>query len=167
MRAISLALAISILVGAFVARAEPQTATPTGEQKRTEVVFVCEHGSVKSLVAMQHFNRMAKERGLPYRAIARGMAPERTVPVAVRAGLSADGFEMSDFLPQRLMASDVDHAALVVSFDQDITAIVAGRARHLAWNNLPAVLTDYPRGRDAIVARINALLDELAHGNPP
>lgn len=167
MRQISLALAISVLVGAFDTQAGAQTATPMGEHKWTEVVFVCEHGSVKSLVAMQHFNRTARERGLPYRAIARGVAPERTVPVAARSGLSADGFETSDFVPQRLMGSDLSDAALVVSFDEDITAIVPVRVRHLAWNNLPAVVGDYARGRDAIVARVDSLLDELARGNPP
>ncbi|SRR6266404_3655563 len=36
------------------------------------VVFVCEHGSVKSLIAMEYFNRSVQERGLAYRAVARG-----------------------------------------------------------------------------------------------
>lgn len=163
----SIAVAFSILVGALVIQSGAQTAQPTGAHLRTAVVFVCEHGSVKSLVAMQHFNRKAKERGLPYRAIARGVAPERAIPGAVRAGLSTDGFETSDFVPQRLTDSDMEHAALVVSFDEHISAIVAGKARYVVWDNLPAVLTDYPRGRDAIVARIDALLDEFARGNPP
>lgn len=167
MRVTSFALAFSILVGAFDSQAGAQAVTPTRAPMRTEVVFVCEHGSVKSLVAMQHFNRKAKERGLPYRAIARGVAPERTVPAAVRAGLSADGLWTSDFAPQGLKGSDLNDAALVVSFDEDINATVAGRVRYLAWNKLPAVLTDYPRGRDAIVARIDSLLDELALGDPP
>jgi protein-tyrosine-phosphatase len=130
-------------------------------------VFVCEHGSVKSLVAMEHFNRRARERGLPYQAVARGMAPDRAVPEAVRAGLRRDGFEASDFVPQLLTASDVDHAVLVVSFDQDIRNLVVGKARHLAWDDLPGVLTDYPRGRAAIATRVNSLLDELASNNSP
>src|SRR6266702_4942122 len=99
------------------------------------VVFVCEHGSVKSLIAMEYFNRSARERGLPYRAVARGTAPELTVPVPVREGLHAAGFDVSEFVPQLFKASDVDGASLVVSFDQDISKIVAGRARHLRWDN--------------------------------
>ena len=125
------------------------------------VVFVCEHGSVKSLIAMLYFNRSAQERGLPYRAVARGTAPEPTVPVPVREGLHAEGFDVSEFVPQLFKASDVDGASLVVSFDQDIDATVGGRARHLRWDNLPGVLANYARGRDEIVRHVDALLDEL------
>jgi protein-tyrosine-phosphatase len=125
------------------------------------VVFVCEHGSVKSLIGMVYFNRSAQERGLPYRAVARGTAPEPTVPGPVREGLRAAGFDVSEFVPQLFKASDVDGAALVVSFDQDISKIVAGRARHLRWDNLPGVLAEYARGRDEIVRHVDTLLDEL------
>ncbi|MDB6104782.1 MAG: protein tyrosine phosphatase [Gammaproteobacteria bacterium] len=48
------------------------------------VVFVCEHGSVKSLIAMVYFNRSVRERRLPYRAVARGTAPARPKGTAVR-----------------------------------------------------------------------------------
>ena len=125
------------------------------------VVFVCEHGSVTSLIAMLYFNRSAQERGLPYRAVARGTAPEPAVPGPVREGLNAAGFEVSGFVPQLFKASDVDNASLVVSFDQDIEKTVGGRVRHLRWDNLPGVLANYPRGRDEIVRHVDVLLDEL------
>lgn len=165
LRVILILLALCILAMAFDTRAEAQSRTATVAGEPAEVVFVCEHGSVKSLVAMEQFNRETHERGLPYHAVARGIAPERVVPEAVRAGLRADGFETSDFVPQLLTSSDVDHAVLVVSFDQDISKVTAGKVRYLTWDNLPGVLADYPRGRAAIVARINLLVDELARGN--
>lgn len=165
--ATAVALGLAILVIALDAQAGDQSLAPANGRERTQVVFVCEHGSVKSLVAMEHFNRKAQARGLPYRAVARGMAPERTVPAAVRAGLRSDGFKTRAFAPQRFTAPDVDHAVLVVSFDQDVTAIVGSNVPHQMWDNLPAVLTDYSRGRDAIVARIDFLIDELARGIAP
>ena len=167
LRATAIALGLAILVISIDARAGDQGLVPTNRRERTQVVFVCEHGTVKSLVAMEHFNRKAQARGLPYRALARGMAPGRTVPQAVRAGLRSDGFKTSAFVPQRFRASDLDHAVLVISFDQDVTGIAGGNVRHLTWDNLPAVLTDYSRGRDAIVARIDFLIDELARRNAP
>ena len=39
------------------------------------VVFVCEHGTVKSVVALAYFRLLARERHLPIRAISRGTAP--------------------------------------------------------------------------------------------
>jgi arsenate reductase len=131
------------------------------------VVFVCEHGSVKSLIAMLYFNRKARERGLPYQAVARGTAPEPVVPVPVREGLHINGFDVSGFVPQLFKTSDVDDASLVVSFDQDIDKTVNARVPHLRWDNLPGVLADYRRGRDEIVRHVDALLDELARSGAP
>jgi hypothetical protein len=60
-----------------------------------------------------------------------------------------------------------DHSSLVVSFDQDVAKIVAGRAHYLKWDDLPGVLTDYSRGRDAIIGHLNELIGELARINAP
>jgi hypothetical protein len=116
---------------------------------------------------MEHFNRKAQERGLPHRAAALGTAPDTAVPAAVREGLHADGFDVSRFLPQLLRATDVDNVALVVSFDDDITKTVSGRTRYLKRDDLPGVLDDYPRGREAIVRQADTLLDALARGARP
>ena len=45
--------------------------------------------------------------------------------------------------------------------------MVDGRTRYLKWDDLPEVLPDYPRGRDAIVRQIDALVDELTHSGLP
>lgn len=167
MRSISPALALLSLAAALggAATAQSVSGTPSAEPK--QVLFVCEHGSVKSLVAMEYFNRRSKERGLPYRAMARGTAPEPAVPPSVRDGLSEDGFDVSGFVPQALRAWDFEHVALVVSFDDDITKTVGGRTRYLKWDDLPGVLADYPRARDAIVSQVDALIDALARSGSP
>jgi hypothetical protein len=154
------------LAVAFGARVSAQSPGLTRARDRAPVVFVCEHGSVKSLVASV-FNRRAEERGLPYRAVAMGVAPDAAVPAPVRDGLRVDGFDVADFVPQAFEASAADHAALVVSFDQDVTKMLGGRVPHLKWDDLPGVLADYSRGRDAIVRRVDALLDDLARGASP
>jgi protein-tyrosine-phosphatase len=41
-------------------------------QRPPEIVFVCEHGAAKSVIAAAWFNRLATERGLLERAIYRG-----------------------------------------------------------------------------------------------
>jgi hypothetical protein len=115
---------------------------------------------------MEYFNRKARERGLRFRAIARRTAPEPTVPAPVREGLHADGFEVADFVPRLFRASDAENAALVVSFDQDITRTADG-VLHVTWDHLPEVMADYPRGRDAIVRRVDSLVAELARKASP
>lgn len=161
MRLIAVPLSLFALALALGSQVGAQSPGTTSKSEPARVVFVCEHGSVKSLVGAVYFNRWAEQRGLTYRAVARGVAPDSSVPSPVRKGLWIDGFSVSTFVPQPLTASDVASAWLVVSFDQDVTKLV-GSTRYLQWDGLPGVLADYPRGRDAIVGRVQALLDELA-----
>jgi len=127
------------------------------------VVFVCEHGSTKSLIATSYFNRRAGQLGLPYRAIARGTAPEPAVPVPVRTGLKAAGFDVSTYTPRLLTTTDVDGASLVVSFDQDVAGVVGDQVQQLKWDHLPSVMTDYTRGSEQIVQRVDALIVRLGN----
>jgi len=159
---LSILIALCSLAGSLGTQARAQD---SAEPPR--VVFVCEHGSVKSLIATEYFNRRVKARGVAYRAVARGTAPERTVPKSVRDGLRSDGFDVSAFEPRKFEASDVDRASLIVSFDQDIASIVGAQTRYLKWDDLPGVLTDYTRGKDEIVRHVDALIDELARGKSP
>ena len=156
-RVLLLTLALTVHGAAF---AQPPATDVAHEPGR--VIFVCEHGSVKSLIASLYFNQRAQKRGLPFKAVARGTAAESTVPTPVREGLRAAGFDVSGYVPQPLRASDVDGASLVVSFDQDIAKLVDRRSPQLQWDNLPGVLADYVRGRDAILQRIDALIEQLA-----
>ena len=65
----------------------------------SQVVFVCEHGAAKSILAATYFNQLAERSGLPVRAVARGTAPEAEVPRAVVEGLKRDGFAPCTLIP--------------------------------------------------------------------
>ena len=145
-------------------QSQPQCSSVSSTTEARRVVFVCEHGSVKSLIAASYFNRRAQAKGLSVRAIARGVTPELSVPLPVRNGLHAAGFDVSGYVPQLLEASEIKDATLVVSFDEDISDAVAGRTRYLKWDNLPAVLSDYAGGKDAIVKQVDRLVREFADG---
>src|SRR5688572_17684219 len=79
------------------------------------VLFVCEHGSAKSLVAAAHFNKIASERKLPLRAISRGTDPDQDNPPAAVAGLESDDLE-PEALPRKLSQADLATARKVISF---------------------------------------------------
>jgi hypothetical protein len=57
------------------------------------IVFVCLHGVVNSQMAAAYFNKVAKERKLPFKAISRGIDMYWTIPVRIRDGLALDGLE--------------------------------------------------------------------------
>lgn len=127
------------------------------------VVFVCEHGTVKSVVAMAWFTRLARERHLPLRAISRGTALEPGIPKSVLAGLTGDGFQLGGFLPTRFTEADVDGAITVISLDEpSVAGRVAGTVPTQAWDGLPSVTQNYSVARDSIQRRVRALVDSLA-----
>ena len=126
------------------------------------VVFVCEHGSAKSLVAASLFQRMAKERGVDVRAISRGTTPDGAVPPVVVEALRADGFDVAAFRPQALTAADVARSARVVAIGVDLGPLAAKAGpRAVRWDGVPPVSTHYPDARRDLVARIDRLLEEL------
>src|SRR5688500_13776071 len=86
------------------------------QQPEQIVLFVCEHGTAKSVIAAAHFNRMAAERGLAVRAISRGTAPDATVPSRISEGLKRDGLRLPDgFTPTALSGTDMAQAIRIVS----------------------------------------------------
>ena len=139
-------------------------AIPAGAQRDSGlVVFVCEHGTVKSVVALAYFRKLVAERGLPFRAISRGTAPDPALPAFMLAGLARDGFEFPGFTPTRFSDADLKDAIQVVSFDQPTVAVrVAGRILVTAWDGLPSVTADYRGASAAIRQRVTALVDSLA-----
>jgi chromate transporter len=124
------------------------------------VVFVCEHGSAKSLVAASFFDRMARERGLAVRAVSRGTVPDASVPPVVVRSLRADGFEVASYRPRKLAVSDLASAARVVAIGVDLGEMGAGR-RVERWDDIPPVSTSYQEARAAMLSRLDALLRGL------
>src|SRR5215212_2476175 len=74
------------------------------------VVFVCEHGAAKSVVATAYFNKLAAERGLPFRATFRGTTPQDDLSVRAVEGLKADGVAVPSGKPAAIGDKDVADA---------------------------------------------------------
>ena len=83
----------AVLVAISSIAAIPPTPVLAGQlsgdptDKKT-IIFVCEHGSAKSVIAAAHFNDLAKTNGIPYIATARGINPDKEIPPYVRTGLA-------------------------------------------------------------------------------
>ena len=151
------ALAICALYTVVSSRASAQSSA------ENTIVMVCEHGSVKSLMAALQFNRRAKERGLPFRAESRGVEPDAAVPAKIAEALARDGFDVSHFAPTRVTAEELTSARHVVAIGVDLTAIApaaASKASH--WDDVPPASVDYAAARASMEKHIELLLDELA-----
>ena len=67
--------ALALTFTALISLQSPPPPTPA------TVVFVCEHGAAKSLIATLYFNKLAAERGLAARAAFRGVDPQDALSV--------------------------------------------------------------------------------------
>ncbi len=139
------------------------TAVPRADEaadKKT-IVFVCLHGVVNSQMAAAYFNKAAKERGLPFTAVSRGIDDlYRSVPVRIQDGLALDGLEAAN-APQVLTAEDAGRASQVLAFDT-VPAKQSGRANVIYWPGIPIGIDHYEATRDEIIRRIDALIPTLA-----
>jgi protein-tyrosine-phosphatase len=128
------------------------------------ILFVCLHGSVKSQMAAAHFNRIARERGLPYTAISRGVEVDTSIPTRIRDGLNLDGLAPLDDVPQALTPSEAAGAIKVIAFDA-VPDDKRGVAEVSYWSDVPPATKDYSAARDVIVRHIDDLVPTLTE--PP
>ena len=126
------------------------------------ILFVCEHGAAKSVIAAAYFDKLAKERGLKYRAVFRGTNPDPTLAVVAEKGLKEDGINTRGWKPKNVTKKDLDAASEIVTLGCDLPGkdVVAGKITE--WNDIPSVSQNYQVARDDIVKRVRSLVDDLA-----
>jgi hypothetical protein len=121
------------------------------------IVFVCQHGAVKSVIAAALLERLGRETGTALSAIPRGTEPDADVPTAVVAGLAERGLHLGAASPQLVTAQELRNATHVVSFGPDLGI----GEEH--WDDVPALAdVGFARCHDAIAARVPALLARIA-----
>ncbi len=123
------------------------------------IVFVCEHGAAKSVVAAAYFNSFAKERGLNLQAVARGITPEDELSPQAIKGLSEEGLTPTQSSPQELTSTDVRSAQRIIAFCD--LPIKYRQAIVERWKDVPPVSENYAAARDAIVRHINSFMSQI------
>ncbi len=152
----NLFVVVLLAISSFCAVAADVRQTPA----RT-ITFVCEHGVAKSVIAAQHFNKLAKARGLNYIAVARGIKSEPQLQAATLTGLRGDGFELATFTPTDLSAADSETSARIVLIGVAKVPEFLHSQQVEYWQGVPSVSNDYAAARDDMVARIVQLMATL------
>jgi arsenate reductase len=133
-----------------------------GSASSPSVVFVCEHGAAKSVIATAYFNKLARDRGLPYRAAFRGTDPEAELSASALKGLREDGIEIPSGKPTAISSTDVEKATHVFAIGCTLPASATASGKAASWSDVPEG-EGYAQTRDAIVRHVTALLDDLQH----
>ena len=125
------------------------------------VIFVCEHGAAKSVIATAYFNKIAAERGLAWRATFRGTSPQEALSIKTVEGLRRDGLAIPDGRPVALADRDVATASHIFAIGCTLPAKATASGKAADWSDVPEVSDGYAATRDAIRRHVERLLDDL------
>lgn len=126
------------------------------------IVFVCEHGAAKSVIASAYFNKLAAEKGYEIRSIARGTHPDLEISRNALGGLANDGLNPSESAPQKLSIEDMESAEHIVTFCE-LPQGYQVKSTSESWDDVPAVSESYETARDAIIEHVNQLIRSIAN----
>jgi arsenate reductase (thioredoxin) len=126
----------------------------------SKIIFVCEHGAAKSILAASYFNKVANEKGLNIQAIARGTNPDEVLSPKAIQGLAEDGLQATELIPQKLLVEEVKSAQKIITFCELSKEYQQGIEIE-EWRGVPPVSESYEIARDAILQKLNFLLSNL------
>lgn len=121
-----------------------------------KILFLCQHGGAKSVIAASHFNRLAAERGLPFVATAAAAEdPYDAVPAPVAGHLQSQGFDVRKLKPHHVALEELETAARIVTIGCDLPGA------HENWDDVPAASEDLEGSVAAIRRHVETLAGDL------
>jgi len=150
-------LSAVLLLTTLAVAGEAQT---SGAPATPRVIFVCEHGAAKSVIATAYFNKLAAERGLPDRATYRGSHPQAELSVSALEGLKEDGLTLPSDKPSPITQGDVTAATHIFAIGCTLPSHAASSGKADSWDDVPEN-QGYAAQRDAIKKHVERLLDQL------
>lgn len=121
------------------------------------IIFVCEHGAAKSIIAAAYFNKFAREKNLRFHAIARGTHPDSELSPITVAGLHDDGLTPNESVPQKLSLEETESAQQIIAFCELPDEFQRNKNIE-QWNDVPYVSENYEKARDMIVSKLKAMM---------
>ena len=121
------------------------------------IIFVCEHGAAKSIIAAAYFNKFAREKNLRFHAIARGTHPDSELSPITVAGLHDDGLTPNESIPQKLSLEETESAQQLIAFCELPDEFQRNKNIE-QWNDVPYVSENYEKARDMIVSKLKAMM---------
>src|SRR5206468_3364387 len=124
------------------------------------VVFVCEHGAAKSVIATMYFTMIAAERGLHARATYRGVNPQADLSVGALKGLRDDGLSVPDQKPSPITQADIETATVMFAIGCTLPSNATASGKAGTWDDVPED-KGYGAMRDAIKRHVERVIDDL------
>ena len=132
-----------------------------------QIVFVCRNGVSMSVWSAAYFNRLASQRGLRERAIARAAIPSyESVPYRMQFALAVDGFRLNGYKPKVVGPDDLRGAERVVIVQSTDGTVLPPDAQSEVrdseeWRGFPPMREHYFPSRAALRARVEDLIGRI------
>ena len=156
---------LTILTIGLVIFGQAATAQQSSDKKKAKsspkVVFVCEHGSAKSVMAAAEFERLAKQKGVAFQILSRGANPDVEVDAPIRQHLLADGMDIGLAKPVKVSEKDLQGATRVISFGPELAPLLPKGTKALDWSAMPSPNKDYGVAREYLLKQLDALVVEM------
>jgi N-acyl-D-amino-acid deacylase len=122
-------------------------------KENLSIVFVCEHGAARSLIAAKYFERVSKQNGFNANIIFRGISPDSVLHKGSKAGLIQDGLAVGkDEKPKALSEDDVKRAKWIITIDCALPPMFDRYNDKLkSYEGVPSIDKDYGIARDSII----------------
>ncbi|HEY0655718.1 MAG TPA: hypothetical protein VGD65_21435 [Chryseosolibacter sp.] len=125
-----------------------------------KVLFVCEHGAGKSVVAAAYFNKIAKERNLNWEATCRGTDPDPEIGQSTKEGLTSDKLLETNLKPQKLAKTDTSGVERIIVFTR-LPDDFAKSIRQEDWSAVKNIDGTYQMRKEALIKKINEFFDSV------
>lgn len=148
----------SVICGAAILVALPASVA-VASRAIPKVLFICQYGSVKSAVTRELFRKAATERNIAVAAYSRGIMIEVHLSPALKAVLASEGIDPEREPLHKLERADLRRADVTILLDPLPMGMRARRVHD--WTDTRSFNQSFAIERPRLVARINALLDEI------
>ena len=125
------------------------------------VLFVCQHGAAKSVLAAELLSRRVAGLHLPVTVRSAGVEPDAVVSDRLLDLFPDRARELAARRPRRVKGEDVQDASIVVTFNVVADSLPASPGHQLSWDDVPPVSEDPAGARAAIERHIDALVEVL------
>jgi arsenate reductase (thioredoxin) len=125
------------------------------------VLFVCQHGAAKSVLAAELLRQRAGDLDLPVTIEAAGVDPEAAVSARLVELLPDRAAQLRVSRPRRVTQDDVTRASVAITFNVEPEALPGRPEQHLRWDDVPAVSEDPIAARAAIERHLEELVARL------
>jgi protein-tyrosine-phosphatase len=136
-----------------------QVVKPKISKVAPTVLFGCEHGAAKSLIAAAYFNKLASDQRLPHRATFRGVKPDSSLNPVAKQGLKQDGLDVSGSKPAPVTQKDVEEPARIITLGCSLPPGTHVGRQLTNWDDIPSPSQNYSDARDQIKKQVRKLID--------